>query len=743
MDRTSASFVSRRWVSALAATSLIALSLVSAPPALSEGVPESVGPNVYRTAVNDLGLSSDLDPTSEYSAPGFSLLSQMLVRTLVTFRHVAGAAGDEVVPDLATDLGTVSDGGKTYTFTLKDGVMFGPPLNRPITSSDIAYAFERAASNWFWGGYSSYYEGTIVGFTTHDGPPAPISGIGTPNPQTIVFHLTEPTGDFLLRLAMPAAGPIPEKVAGCFDEHGEYGRYLVSSGPYMIRGADEVDASSCETLTPTAGWSPGGYLELVRNPSYDPNTDSPEVRENLIDGVQVSIGMDPHEIFQRIQDGELDGSLVGNPPQDVVDEYLTDPDLAGLLHADPTDGGFYITMNLLVPPFDDVLVRRAVNLVMDKSAIQDAWGGETYGDIATNVFPPAVLPETAGYDPYPNHGGNLVLAKAEMALSAYDTDGDGLCEDPACQGVRMVTRDDGPFPAMATVIAGSLAEIGIDLDVQQMDMGSAFNEIFDVSNFVPIAANPSWYKDYPDPYTFARFLFDSDWINCEPGAMTLNYALVGMTEAQATECGVHNEWLQAQPPSVDADIDACQVLEGDGRSACWADLNHTLMQDVVPWVPFKWDRAITVLGEGVTHYEFDQFGSMISLVHISLQVPFSYLGFFAPVDNPGTGTSPVYNVMKAGAAVPVKFSLGGDEGLDVITNSTQGQVQCDSSASLDGIEQTVAAGGSSLSYDPATKTYTYVWKTDKAWSTSLSKCRLFNMELSDGTHHVAYFKFVK
>jgi ABC-type transport system substrate-binding protein len=152
MDRTSASFVSRRWVSALAATSLIALSLVLAPPALSEGVPESVGPNVYRTAVNDLGLSSDLDPTSEYSAPGFSLLSQMLVRTLVTFRHVAGAAGDEVVPDLATDLGTVSDGGKTYTFTLKDGVMFGPPLNRPITSSDIAYAFERAASNWFWGG---------------------------------------------------------------------------------------------------------------------------------------------------------------------------------------------------------------------------------------------------------------------------------------------------------------------------------------------------------------------------------------------------------------------------------------------------------------------------------------------------------------------------------------------------------------------------------------------------------------
>ena len=65
------------------------------------------------------------------------------MRTLVGYNHVAGAPGNVVVPDLATNLGTVSKDGKTYTFHLKNGIKFGPPLNREITSKDILFAFER------------------------------------------------------------------------------------------------------------------------------------------------------------------------------------------------------------------------------------------------------------------------------------------------------------------------------------------------------------------------------------------------------------------------------------------------------------------------------------------------------------------------------------------------------------------------------------------------------------------------
>src|SRR5207248_1387445 len=112
-----------------------------------------------------------------------------------------------------------------------------------------------------------------------------ISGIETPDDSTIVFHLQQPTGDFLYRLALPAASPMPHEVAGCFDKAGDYGRDIVSTGPYMIKGADQVDVSSCKSITPMSGFDPTKFLKLVRNPNYDPKTDSPDVRANWIDGL--------------------------------------------------------------------------------------------------------------------------------------------------------------------------------------------------------------------------------------------------------------------------------------------------------------------------------------------------------------------------------------------------------------------------------------------------------------------------
>jgi hypothetical protein len=122
--------------------------------------------------------------------------------------------------------------------------------------------------------------------------------------------------------------------------------------------------------------------------------------------------------------------------------------------------------------------------------------------------------------------------------------------------------------------------------------------------------------------------------------------------------------------------------------------------------------------------------------------PLTFTGFFSPVDNPGPGPSFVFNKVKAGSAIPVKFSLDGDQGLDIFAAGypKSERVDCTMASSLDNIEQTVTAGGSSLSYDPATDHYTYVWKTDKAWSGS---CRKLIVRLSDGSDHVAYFNFAK
>lgn len=96
--------------------------------------------------------------------------------------------------------------------------------------------------------------------------------------------------------------------------------------------------------------------------------------------------------------------------------------------------------------------------------------------------------------------------------------------------------------------------------------------------------------------------------------------------------------------------------------------------------------------------------------------------------------------MKAGAAAPVKFSLAGDHGLGIFAPGypTSIPIACDSSALVDGVEQTLTAGSSSLSYDPDADVYTYVWKTEKSWS---GTCRQLVIKLNDGTFHRANFRF--
>jgi hypothetical protein len=114
---------------------------------------------------------------------------------------------------------------------------------------------------------------------------------------------------------------------------------------------------------------------------------------------------------------------------------------------------------------------------------------------------------------------------------------------------------------------------------------------------------------------------------------------------------------------------------------------------------------------------------------------FAFDGFVRPVDNP-----PTVNLATAGSSIPLKFRLGGDHGLDVVAAGYPASVRvdCDTRDPTDVIEQTVAAGNSALTYDSATDTYTYAWKTDRRWS---GTCRQLSLVLTDGTVHRAEFRF--
>ncbi len=124
-----------------------------------------------------------------------------------------------------------------------------------------------------------------------------------------------------------------------------------------------------------------------------------------------------------------------------------------------------------------------------------------------------------------------------------------------------------------------------------------------------------------------------------------------------------------------------------------------------------------------------------STCSFTVTVLYNFTGFFSPVGNP-----PVLNVVNAGRAIPVKFSLSGNKGLDIFAPGfpVSGVINCDANAPPVEVTETVTAGSSSLTYNAGSGEYNYVWATDASWA---GTCRQLVVKLNDGSQHVANFRF--
>jgi hypothetical protein len=227
------------------------------------------------------------------------------------------------------------------------------------------------------------------------------------------------------------------------------------------------------------------------------------------------------------------------------------------------------------------------------------------------------------------------------------------------------------------------------------------------TQLAPAGAGPSpryWTTAEYDAATNRLILFGG--LNGQGGTLSDYFNEVWVL-TNANGLGGTPEWIQVSPTGTAPDgrfghVSGFNGLTGDlviatGRN----DDTASLYNDV--WV----------LGNATASYEFT--------------------GFFSPVDNP-----PTINSVKAGQGVSVRFSLGGDQGLDIFASGypKSQTVTCDPDAQVDGVESTVTAGSSSLSYDAATDTYSYTWKTSKSWA---GTCRQLVVKLDDGSVHRATF----
>jgi peptide/nickel transport system substrate-binding protein len=567
-------------------------------------------------------VTAAFDPQKEYYSVTWEYYRCCLLRNLMSYQGVpTDEGGADIFPDLAAGEPEQSSDGLTWTYQIKPGINYAPPMqDTEITAPDFIRALERTADpKANVGGYSFYYS-LIEGFDDFAaGDADTISGLAAPDTHTLEISTTTPVGDMSYRLAMGTASPIPpdaegERMGVAEGHTRNYGRFLVASGPYMFEGSETMDFSvDPKDQTEAPGYVPGRQIVLVRNPSWSRDTD--DLRDAFPDRIEVRIGGDNDDLYNQVAAGTLDFVVDGAVPPEKIREYQTNPDLQDKINVYASDAIRYVSFNLAVPPFDDVHVRKAVSWAFDKQGFRQLRGGETVGELSGHIFVNSLENNIlADYDPYqtPNGAGDIEQAKAEMAQSAYDSDGDGVCDAPECKDILTITDREDPYPEQSALLIQFLEPLGLTLDVKQLERGTMYNKCNDANSHHALCSGPGWGKDYADGITFGEPLFSSRglWESC------CNYSLLGATADQLSGWG----YDVTSVPSVDEKVDECSALEpGDERFQCWAELDQQLMEEVVPMVPYLFDNSVDIISDNVTNYSFDQFAGLAAFD--SLAVP--------------------------------------------------------------------------------------------------------------------------
>jgi peptide/nickel transport system substrate-binding protein len=448
------------------------------PDAAVDGVrsPSDASGGTLRVVTSEV---DSLDPQRSY-LPGVWNLMRLYTRTLVTYSSEPGAT-DELVPDLATDLGTVSEDGLSWTFTLREGVRF--ENGRPITAQDVKYGIQR-----------SFASDVVVGGPTYvvdllDDPVNPYPGpysteeddpdlvaVETPDERTIVFRLRAPQPDLPFVMALPSSSPVPSEA----DTRADYGKDPVSSGPYAITSVD-----------------PATGILLDRNPQWDAATD--EVRTALPDQVVVRTGLSGVERDQALLAGSADIDATGTGVQAARLAGEDDDPLLDRVDDVTTGALRLLALPTVVAPMDDVHCRAAVSAAVDRRAVQETLGGGVDVVRRSLLWPRALAGGPDDPDPRPD------LDAARASLEA--------CGRPDGFDTVMAVPDTQSSVQVAGEIAEQLAEVGIRAEVRPLDATTFYAT--DVGNPDNVQANgygivlATWTADFPTPGSFLAPLVDS------------------------------------------------------------------------------------------------------------------------------------------------------------------------------------------------------------------------------------------
>jgi peptide/nickel transport system substrate-binding protein len=499
-----------------------------------------------------------LDPGIAYVATDFALL-RGLVRELYSFdSRRQGEAALQPVPDLADGPYRLSDDGRTYTFKLRQGVLYDLPVDREVRAEDFIYAVERqldpktASPN----PYARLIRGADD-FAA--GKAKTISGMRAPQRYTLQITLDQPANDFPSILTLPFFSPMPREQASRYRPGLDYAQHLIASGPYRLKQ-----------------YTPGRLIELVRNENWDPRTDP--LRAAWVDRITVSIGRSETGIQQAIEGGEADLNLDPVPPPVADLQRLSDdPKLARQLAIETTGCVHYLTMQMDTGPTKKLAVRQAVNYAIDRRAVVLAIGGAYAGEPASTILSPTLAGYSA-FDLYPSQdaAGDPDKAKELLAKAGYPN------------GVKLTYtgQSSQDWKSLYEALRVSLERAGIRLKPTFYKRSDIYKKSLRVAakrEEHELGAT-RWCPDVPGngSRSFIGVLLDGRYL----------------TPTSSNNFGRYNN------PKVNRMIDQAYATRDDqARTALWGQIDHTLMEDAA-WAPLVYDREAFFWSSRVRNWTF-------------------------------------------------------------------------------------------------------------------------------------------
>lgn len=496
----------RRSFASFVAVALLALVLASALP-FAAARAAAGGGTLTITFQSDI---PSLDPALGYDIESWPA-QQALYNGLLTYASHSTA----LVPDLAAAPPTISADARTFTFRLRKGVRFSN--GRELNAGDVQYTFTRLIDPATASPYQSWYTGIrgADAFIKHK--TKSVAGIQALDPYTVRFQLSTPNVAFLYAIALPSGYIVPREAVARWGKH--FSDHPLGSGPFALQS-----------------WTHGQQAVFTRNPIYF-KPGLPRLQQ-----VVFLLGVNPSTALLKLQKGEVDLLGDGLPSSDYL-RVVRDPAWQPYVVRQTIVSTNYLAMNVGIKPFNNVLVRRAVEMAVNKKRLVKLINGR--GVVAGSIFPP-LLP---GYNVHlRSYTYDPAAARALLARAGY---GSGF-------STELYSDQIDPNLKLDQAIQADLADVGIKVTVRALPFNTFLGQVQKPRTAALVQSY--WAQDFPDPSDF-----------------------VGPEFTTASQGGWNVMWYS--DPAIDAQATrALGMTNSAARLAAYDKMEQTLMAEAL-WVP--------------------------------------------------------------------------------------------------------------------------------------------------------------